>query len=100
MSHVGRSFPGFGNPIERDCPCPTEPCGLVDRAQASPECDQHPVTAFQTIRQRHAAEDCPGAPTPKKPRTEQDRQRLDRAGRRLTAATARPRPSEDPDAAV
>ncbi len=57
--HIGRSFGGGGH-IEAACPCPLEPCGLVDRDKVSDECDQHPPTACKTMRSRHPADACPG----------------------------------------
>ncbi len=56
--HVGRSFEG--HPLEDECPCPKEPCGLVMLSRAAPECDQHPMSRNKTIRQSHLAERCPG----------------------------------------
>jgi hypothetical protein len=60
--HIGRSWPGDTH-IEDTCPCPQEPCGLVDMTKASPDCDQHHVGGAhyaKTIRQGHRAERCPG----------------------------------------
>jgi len=54
-THVGRSW--SGHQIEDLCPCPQEPCGLVDLQKADPQCVQHNLT--RTIRQGHAEEDCP-----------------------------------------
>lgn len=56
--HVGRSW--TGHPLEDICPCPQEPCGLIDSAKASPDCDQHPWRRAKSMRQGHRAEDCPG----------------------------------------
>lgn len=58
-SHIGRSF-GSMRHLEDGCPCPKEPCGLVDRAKVVAECQQHPVGRMKTIRQSHEAKDCPG----------------------------------------
>lgn len=55
--HIGRSF--VGHHLEDECPCPQEPCGLVDAAKADPNCPQHPVSAGKTIRQSHLPESCP-----------------------------------------
>lgn len=57
--HIGRSW-SDGRHLEDACPCPQEPCGLVDRMKVVAECDQHPPQAAQTMRQRHEAKDCPG----------------------------------------
>ncbi|MEU1037673.1 hypothetical protein [Streptomyces sp. NPDC005907] len=59
MTHIGRSWDGGGH-LEALCPCPLEPCGLVDRDKVSDECDQHPPSACKTMRSGHSAEDCPG----------------------------------------
>lgn len=57
--HIGRSWDGGGH-IEAACPCPLEPCGLVDRGKVVNECDQHSPMACKTMRTGHRAEDCPG----------------------------------------
>lgn len=67
--HIGRHWPNTyraeaaGNsehpPIEAECPCPREPCGLIAMSKVHPDCKQH--TIDQTIRSSHKAEDCPGA---------------------------------------
>lgn len=57
-SHVGRSF--SGHPLEDECPCPKEPCGLVAMTRASADCTEHALTAGKTIRQSHPSERCPG----------------------------------------
>lgn len=57
--HVGRSW--TGTEVEDGCPCPKEPCGLVDIARAVPECDHHPVERMKSMRQGHKAAACPGA---------------------------------------
>ncbi|MEZ0096360.1 hypothetical protein [Streptacidiphilus sp. EB129] len=64
VRHVGRSW--SGTYLEDPCPCPKAACGLVIQEEADPACDQHPVNARKTMRQRHAAGDCPGhaRPTP------------------------------------
>ena len=59
---MGRSWPGMGNPLERDCPCPKEPCGLVDQEKANPDCMEHPMRRRKTMRQGHPAGECPGRP--------------------------------------
>lgn len=58
--HVGRSW--NGTRLEDDCPCGKAPCGLVDMALVSPECEQHGAS-FRTMRQIHAPKDCPAAAT-------------------------------------
>ncbi|MFI7191438.1 hypothetical protein ACIBQ0_17025 [Nocardia nova] len=55
--HVGRSF--SGHPLEDECPCPKEPCGLVRLENAHPDCEQHPN---KTLRQGHRADQCPATP--------------------------------------
>lgn len=62
-SHIGRSWAGMGDPLERDCPCPKAACGLVIEDQADRACGQHPPSRAQTMRQRHPADRCPAAPT-------------------------------------
>ncbi|MDP2622559.1 MAG: hypothetical protein Q8Q29_02035 [Actinomycetota bacterium] len=47
--------------IEEECPCPVEPCGLVDMDKIDPECPEHSMEAAKTIRANHRGEDCPGA---------------------------------------
>lgn len=42
--------------FEDECPCPQEPCGLVDLDKASPDCDQH--TGWHTMRQVHSQDEC------------------------------------------
>jgi hypothetical protein len=56
--HVGRSW--TGHEIEDECPCPKEPCGLIDQSRAVPECLQHPINRVKTLRQGHSPADCPG----------------------------------------
>lgn len=58
VRHIGRSFPG-GNWVEESCPCPQEPCGLIDQDKVDPRCTQHTWSAAKTIRQMHYLEDCP-----------------------------------------
>ncbi|MFI9123859.1 hypothetical protein ACIGW0_31460 [Streptomyces bikiniensis] len=58
-SHIGRSWVAPGH-LEALCPCPLAPCGYVDRDNVDPECTQHPVNRFKTIRSGHAEADCPG----------------------------------------
>lgn len=54
--HIGRSF-GDLHPIEDECPCPQEPCGLVSKDKIDPSCTQHVGT--KTIRQAHLESECP-----------------------------------------
>jgi hypothetical protein len=69
--HIGRSFDR--HPLEDTCPCPQEPCGLIDVARIDPTCPQHALHHGQTIRQAHTAERCPvTAPTPPKLPSERD----------------------------
>ena len=56
--HVGRMWGGHA--IEDDCPCPQEPCGLVDITKAAPECEHHPFIRCRSLRQGHRASECPG----------------------------------------
>jgi hypothetical protein len=65
--HVGRHWPGeyrdkFKGLLEDECPCPKEPCGLVDSGKADPDCPQHGPGTEKTMRSMHSAEDCPGHP--------------------------------------
>lgn len=55
--HIGRSF--VGHPLEDDCPCPQEACGLVDTAKAVPTCEQHGAGMAKTLRQMHFEAQCP-----------------------------------------
>lgn len=57
--HIGRSW--SGHPIEDECPCPQESCGLVDSNRADLLCPHHSMAAGKTIRQMHTAGRCPGA---------------------------------------
>lgn len=57
--HIGRSFEG--HPLEDDCPCPQEPCGLIAMENAITDCPEHGFREAKTIRQTHLAERCPGA---------------------------------------
>ncbi|MET9126919.1 hypothetical protein [Streptomyces sp. NPDC004528] len=59
LMHIGRSFDGGGH-IEAACPCPLEPCGLVNTDTVDPSCIQHPPERYKTMRTGHAADDCPG----------------------------------------
>ncbi|MFD9442138.1 hypothetical protein [Streptomyces sp. NPDC060001] len=59
MTHISRAFDGGGH-LEASCPCPLEPCGMVDRDKVDPACTQHPPTACRTMRSGHPAENCPG----------------------------------------
>ncbi|MGI5222199.1 hypothetical protein [Nocardia sp. CA-290969] len=72
-AHVGRSWSGTA--IEDSCPCPQEPCGLVDQKRAHPDCEHHPMVRTKTIRQSHTADRCPG------PIAERVEAGLDRAAR-------------------
>lgn len=57
--HRGRSW--TGHPLEDECPCEQEACGLVDASRAHPDCDQHsPTQRPRSMRQGHRAEECPG----------------------------------------
>ena len=56
--HIGRSF--TTHDLEDFCPCPQEPCGLVNTATIDPDCSQHSLGASKTMRQAHSAEACPG----------------------------------------
>ncbi len=55
--HIGRSW--VGSSLEDNCPCGKAPCGLVDSALVSPECEQHALGAARTMRQMHQVELCP-----------------------------------------
>lgn len=55
--HVGRSWRGTA--IEDACPCPQEPCGLVDIGRADPGCGHHPPKLAKSMRQGHSADRCP-----------------------------------------
>ena len=57
--HVGRSW--SGTRIEDICPCPQEPCGLVDLGRTHPDCDEHPPSRAKSMRQIHDAARCPAA---------------------------------------
>ncbi|WP_435111644.1 DUF6205 family protein [Nocardiopsis synnemataformans] len=58
--HVARGWePGE---IERNCPCLKAPCGLVDYKRADPACTEHHESQAKTIRQHHAADQCPADP--------------------------------------
>lgn len=57
--HIGRSF--TGHRLEDVCPCPKEPCGLVDTDRVDHACEQHPLAAAKTLRQIHAAGKCAAA---------------------------------------
>ena len=60
LLHVGRSW--RGHHVEDACPCPQEPCGLVDLRRIDPACPQHVFTAAKTIRQSHTPEFCIPSP--------------------------------------
>lgn len=55
--HWGRAF--HGHEIEDKCPCPKQPCGLVEVTSADPDCAQHAARFARTSRQGHRAENCP-----------------------------------------
>lgn len=55
--HVGRSW--VGHPLEDDCPCPQQPCGLVRMNEADPSCTQHTLSAAKSMRQIHNHDECP-----------------------------------------
>lgn len=57
--HIGRSF--AGHPLEDDCPCPQEACGLIAMDKAVSDCSQHGFHKARTMRQGHLAGQCPGA---------------------------------------
>jgi hypothetical protein len=56
--HIGRSW--YGHPLEEVCPCPKEPCGLIEVAKADPDCPQHAWERAKSMRQGHPPEKCPG----------------------------------------
>lgn len=62
MMHFGRSWEG--HPLEDECPCPQEPCGLV--SEPVEECEQHPMIRSKTMRQGHSADMCPANFKPRK----------------------------------
>lgn len=39
--------------MEDECPCPQEPCGLIDVKRVVASCPQHPSSRSQTIRNSH-----------------------------------------------
>lgn len=57
--HIGRAF--TGTDIERACPCPKAPCGLVPEEEAVPECVHHHIQHAPSIRQGHLPQHCAGA---------------------------------------
>jgi hypothetical protein len=59
--HIGRSWPGCGTPMEDECPCPQEPCGLIDEKRVVAGCEQHDTWFCKTMRSGHPADSCPGA---------------------------------------
>jgi hypothetical protein len=61
--HIGRSWEG--HEIEDECPCPQEPCGLIDLGRAVDECDQHNPLKARSTRQGHSLANCPGPSVPK-----------------------------------
>ena len=58
--HWGRSWTGHA--LEDACPCPKEPCGLVNTGTVLDECEQHNPLRAKSSRQGHPASDCPGLP--------------------------------------
>lgn len=54
--HWGRAF--HGHQIEDECPCPQQPCGLVEVTSADPDCAQHGARFARTSRQGHRATEC------------------------------------------
>lgn len=56
-AHVGRRWNGPDR-LSYECDCPKQPCGLTLVSDWLPDCPFHQMT--KTIRQGHAAEDCPG----------------------------------------
>lgn len=59
--HAGRAR--HDTDAEDACPCPQEPCGLVNLARTAPGCRQHRPAWARTIRQWHPANRCPGRRT-------------------------------------
>lgn len=57
--HIGRAWVGHRDG-EATCPCQKAACGLAI-ANTAPGCKHHGASARRTIRQSHAAADCPGA---------------------------------------
>jgi hypothetical protein len=55
--HIGRSW--TGHPLENECPCPKEPCGLIQLDRVVDTCSQHHWSRSKTIRQSHPADLCP-----------------------------------------
>lgn len=56
--HCARAWTGTA--IEQSCPCPKEPCGLVDPGRAHPDCLHHPLKRGKSFRQIHSEDHCPG----------------------------------------
>lgn len=56
--HMGRAWEG--HEMEDACPCPQEACGLVTTETRDANCPQHSFGASKTMRQGHAAQNCPG----------------------------------------
>ena len=54
--HLGRSWPGMGNPLEQACPCEKAACGL---AIPSADCPEHALSAAKSMRQGHSDDRCP-----------------------------------------
>jgi hypothetical protein len=67
--HIGRGWEG--HEIEDACPCPQEPCGLVDLGRAADDCDQHHPLKARSTRQGHSLANCPGPPDPAPDLTEE-----------------------------
>lgn len=57
-AHICRSW-SPPDPFVADCGCGQAPCGAVDGDKIDPDCPQHSLRSYKTIRSRHAAVDCP-----------------------------------------
>lgn len=55
--HMGRSW-WPQHFLEDECPCPKEPCGLVDMEKAVPECPEHWFHRAKSMREFHDEEHC------------------------------------------
>jgi hypothetical protein len=83
--HVGQAW--SGTEIEDACPCPKAPCGLIDVADTSAKCHEHPIKWGKSIRQGHEPGECPAIPTVEEPHHRAARQPTDEeraAARRAT----------------
>lgn len=56
--HWGRAWNGT-TPVEDACPCPKEPCGLVNTLTVDQECTEHGWRFTKSARQGHYGEQCP-----------------------------------------